>query len=282
MKIPRRALFDVRAQLMAEADSKTNKNDELIRGLDQGDLTSGLYEGGFKTWECAVDLAARLSQNPLPENEDWHTVELGAGSAIPSLVLFQSALRAGRGASKSHFTFCDYNAEVLRLVTAPNVLLAWWEEQKLQGHVADEEGKELELEIDGNVKQRFLHECERRAITFSFVSGGWDMALVELVAGGRHVDNILILASETIYSPGSLSPFAQTVYELLDRSRGKGKALIAAKQIYFGVGGGVQEFVPLMDRTGCLVQQREVVRDGGVGRVILEVILPTESRPERH
>ena len=282
MKIPRRALFDVRAQLMAEADSNANKNDQLITGLDQGDLTSGLYEGGFKTWECAVDLAVHLTQNPLPESEDWHTVELGAGSAIPSLVLFQSALKTGRGTRKFHFTFCDYNEEVLRLVTAPNVLLAWWEEQKREGHVADEEAKELELEIDENVTQRFLHDCENRGITFSFISGGWDKALVELVASGRHVDNKLILASETIYSPASLPLFAHTLYELLNRSRGKRRALIAAKQIYFGVGGGVQEFVPLMERTGCLIQQREVIRDGGVGRVILEVILPTENTLERH
>ena len=32
----------------------------MIDQLDQSDLATGVYEGGFKTWECAVDLASLL------------------------------------------------------------------------------------------------------------------------------------------------------------------------------------------------------------------------------
>lgn len=64
IRLLRRELFDIRTQLMAE-DSRVEETDELssstIAGLSTGDdLTPGIYEGGFKTWECAVDLARYL------------------------------------------------------------------------------------------------------------------------------------------------------------------------------------------------------------------------------
>lgn len=117
----RRSLFDIRAQLMAEANPDQNDNDKLLTGLDAGDLTSGQYEGGFKTWECAVDLAQNVASLEMPASS--HIIELGAGSAIPSLVLLQAALRSGRSDQNVRFTLCDYNEDVLKLCTMPNVLL---------------------------------------------------------------------------------------------------------------------------------------------------------------
>lgn len=54
--IARREIFDIRTQLMAE-DNENYDNAELIAGLEEGDLKPNFYEGGFKTWECALDLA---------------------------------------------------------------------------------------------------------------------------------------------------------------------------------------------------------------------------------
>lgn len=42
---------------MAEDDPEKNPNARLIAGLETGDIVPAVYEGGFKTWECAVDLA---------------------------------------------------------------------------------------------------------------------------------------------------------------------------------------------------------------------------------
>lgn len=60
----RRELFDIRTQLMAEDSSIEWANEfssTTIAGLSTGDdLTPGVYEGGFKTWECAIDLAQYL------------------------------------------------------------------------------------------------------------------------------------------------------------------------------------------------------------------------------
>ena len=113
----------MRAQLMAEANPGINDNEDLLSGLDSGDLTSGIYEGGFKTWECAIDLAEYVASRRL--EGDWHIIELGAGSAIPSCVLIAQAIRNNelRINGRLHFTLCDYNEDVLQLCTAPNVFL---------------------------------------------------------------------------------------------------------------------------------------------------------------
>ena len=54
VEIPRRDLFDIRAQLMAE-DGKIFH--DSIAGLSTDDIVPNVYEGGFKTWECSVDLS---------------------------------------------------------------------------------------------------------------------------------------------------------------------------------------------------------------------------------
>lgn len=38
----------------------SSANDEVIDQIDKSDLRAGVYEGGFKTWECSVDLASLL------------------------------------------------------------------------------------------------------------------------------------------------------------------------------------------------------------------------------
>lgn len=55
--IPRRELWDVRAQLMAEDEG----SGEGLLGLGNDDVKTGVYEGGFKSWESSVDLVKVLS-----------------------------------------------------------------------------------------------------------------------------------------------------------------------------------------------------------------------------
>ena len=54
--LPKRDLYDVRVQLLQEGPV----NDPIIDQLEKSDLRSGVYEGGFKTWESAQDLANLL------------------------------------------------------------------------------------------------------------------------------------------------------------------------------------------------------------------------------
>lgn len=44
---------------MAEDDVSDQSSPAV--GLSADDITPNVYEGGFKTWECAVDLASHLS-----------------------------------------------------------------------------------------------------------------------------------------------------------------------------------------------------------------------------
>lgn len=56
----RRDLFDARFQLLAEG------RDEQAALVDApADLVPGVYEGGLKTWECALDLATYLDRDVL-------------------------------------------------------------------------------------------------------------------------------------------------------------------------------------------------------------------------
>lgn len=80
----RREVFDIRTQLMAEDE---NDSEELISGLEKGDIKPNFYEGGFKTWECAIDLAKLMVSeeergdvlglgNDVDEG-DVHVIEVG-------------------------------------------------------------------------------------------------------------------------------------------------------------------------------------------------------------
>lgn len=46
----------MRVQLLLEGPA----NDGVIDQIEKSDLRSGVYEGGFKTWECSLDLAGLL------------------------------------------------------------------------------------------------------------------------------------------------------------------------------------------------------------------------------
>lgn len=58
IQLPRRELWDVRVQLMAEEDEG-----ETEPGLGNHDVKTGVYEGGFKSWESSVDLVKVLASS---------------------------------------------------------------------------------------------------------------------------------------------------------------------------------------------------------------------------
>lgn len=59
IQLPRRELWDVRVQLMAE--DNTDNSTESEAGLGEHDVKTGIYEGGFKSWESSVDLVKVLA-----------------------------------------------------------------------------------------------------------------------------------------------------------------------------------------------------------------------------
>ncbi|BFZ54239.1 Histidine protein methyltransferase 1 [Savitreella phatthalungensis] len=213
LDIPRRELWDLKHQLMAEHD--TVEEEDALRYLGSDDVIAGLYEGGFKTWECSVDLA-RLLQTQTPVQT---ILELGCGSALPALTLLKTG--------GTRIVLQDYNEAVLRYLTLPNVLLAWAACRSGGNWQSDGE-----LNVTDEIKSAFASEMGGR---LEFLSGGWSSYMSSLVG---KVD--LILASETIYNEASLAAFCSMLEECLAVPHGQ--ALVAAKKMYFGVGGGIQSF----------------------------------------
>lgn len=283
--ILRRSLFDIRQQLMVEADP-TQDNDEthnLLNGLDTGDLNSGIYEGGFKTWECALDLAKFVTgQNCLVDDsagdEDLHIVELGAGSAIPSLALILRFMQLPKQYRKVIFTVCDYNEPVLRLCTVANILLTVLLADGSSLTDALAQGDDQELDITSEVVDRCLKTLEKACIEITLVSGSWGADFVKLIKDQRSScasQRYLVLASETIYDTHNLGTFARTVLDLIDGSS-KSAAYVAAKKMYFGVGGGIEEFELSLGRAGGHLRLCEDVKGASVGRGIWKVSTDSE------
>ena len=186
-------------------------------------------------------------------------------------------------------TLADYNSQVLALATIPNLLLTLASVQpSQQPWQAD-----AQIDISQESIASYFATLNHNGISISAISGPWGPAFVDLagLSGQRlsanrdsDTDNnppmsTLILASETIYSPASLREFTKTVLALLETGTASSSlnvALIAAKRVYFGVGGGVDEFLAVLEELGghgrCVWDSRdeEGVRQG-VGRCILEV-----------
>jgi protein-histidine N-methyltransferase len=253
--------------------------------LDQNtDLQTNIYEGGYKTWECSLDLVKYLlDRGPRKDLDDLvrvnHIIELGCGSAVPSLLLFQYALK---NKLNMIFTLADYNADVIRLVTLPNLVLAWAaslstdDSAKLlpEGNPLWSEDEEHgDLYLTPEILSAFKQQLQETGISLTLLSGSWTPTarFLDLIPSTPELDTF-ILGSETIYSPASLSAFAEAIVALMSRVK-TGKAIVAAKRVYFGVGGSVDAFREECANRGAVAYEMEFegLETGGVRRCLLEV-----------
>ena len=92
------------------SESQTQLSD-WFRG--PSDLVPGLYEGGFRLWEGAVDLVEFLTNQNI-EFENKLVLELGTGIGIPGIL----ALKRG-----AKVWFQEYNIEVLKCATIPHTFM---------------------------------------------------------------------------------------------------------------------------------------------------------------
>lgn len=248
-------------------------------GLSTCDITPNFYEGGFQTWECAVDLASHLSEKL---NTGWdmgerevHVVEVGAGTALPTLVALDFFLKKPSPSWRAiRFSVADYNLSVLRLATVPNLLLTWYFNQSIA--IPEAAG---DLEITPDLLSQFVKDLSDKAINISGISGTWNEAFTDILLSfndsqhRKSIDTIL-LASETIYSLNSIHAFTKVLVGVLksaEEKRGCGKAFVAAKKFYFGVGGGVDEFLSTLKALGGKGVTAWESEGEGVRRVIVEV-----------
>ncbi|GAB7351773.1 hypothetical protein MBLNU459_g2348t1 [Dothideomycetes sp. NU459] len=276
LHLPRRELFDVRVQLMSEDESS---NDETLTDISTSDIRTNVYEGGFKTWECSVDLASLLlDRGPRKDIDDLHRcdqiIELGAGTALPTLTLFQHALFHRIPLS---FILADFNASVLRLVTLPNLLLTWARFSPAAAastHAIPDGPGSGDLDVTPALLAAFTADLAAAGVALNLVSGPWSPALAALLPPAAPDLGALVLAAETIYSPASTRAFVDLLVLLLARVR-MAKAVVAAKRIYFGVGGSVDLMKEMCAEKGAVAYEVENAgvagMDAGVGRALVEV-----------
>lgn len=245
----RRALFDIKHQVMTEDVPSTLASDFLV-DEDDTDLKKNVYEGGFKSWECSYDLVDRLAaqcNSGLLEKKQT-VLDMGCGTALPSCFLLQEMLQKK---SPGSLILSDFNYDVLRLVTVPNLFIHWAStvEPEVWAQVNQVEGALLEKDeviVSKETIEMFFRSLEAHNIAIGFVSGGWGRDFSTLLAQ-NYPDISLLLTSETIYSLESLPLVAETVIDIIKRGSGT-SALVAAKNFYFGVGGSVPEFVDYVNR----------------------------------
>lgn len=254
-KVPRRDFFDVKYQLMGQ--DELSSTDQILLG--SSDIQTETYEGGLKVWECSYDLVKVMEQELQSKQSIASVLELGCGAAVPLTHLFDHILRNKITGVK--LTLADFNTSVLRLVTAPNMMLTW---MAAVGQM--DEALEGEVEVTQELVNQFLQDLASRQIELQFVSGSWSSQFVRLLEPTKYD---LVLASETIYSLDSVGIFTDTMLNCLNPT---GSALVAAKKLYFGVGGGIPEFESELQKRK--IPSQWLLEDKrGVGRGVLRIKL---------
>jgi protein-histidine N-methyltransferase len=133
-----------------------------------------------------------------------------------------------------------------------------------------------DVELTPTLRSAFAASLASRGITLRFFAGGWRSFASSLV--GPYA---LVLSSETIYEVGALPALVPLLRPTLEDavagldisgggSGGRGTCLVAAKVLYFGVGGGVPDFVRAVESAGGRVDT-VWERSEGVGRRIMRV-----------
>jgi hypothetical protein len=169
------------------------------------DIVEGRYGGGYKTWECSLDLVQylldcadniqqRVQAQPAAE---YKLLELGCGHGLPG-----AAALSLLAPSITHAVFSDLNQEVLADTTWPNI--------RLNGGIT----------------------CPPSACSVQCVAGDWSH-LMSWVGSATTFD--LILSAETLYNEDTCRGIVTLLHMFLSPS---GIAILANKRYYFGVGGG--------------------------------------------
>ncbi|KAL9250256.1 Histidine protein methyltransferase 1-like protein [Drosera capensis] len=197
-----------------------------VFSLSNSDLVPGKYEGGLKLWEGSIDLVKTLESEACTGNlsfEGKRVLELGCGHGLPGI------FTCIKGASAVHFQ--DFNQEVLRCLTIPNVRTNLPEQfQPMRSNAASSEGSP----------------------EIRFFAGDWSdvNSILPLAQGDPPAGYDVILMAETVYSITALPKLYRLIKMCL--SQPDGVVYMAGKKHYFGVGGGTRWFLSLVEKDGAM------------------------------
>ena len=135
------------------------------------------------------------------------------------------------------------------------------------------------LTVTQGLLDAFTASLDAHKVRLRFFAGSWASLREKLACQGKPPYDI-VLASETIYRPRSLDTFLGVLRAATATPAGAVAVsdevvqpplcLIAAKVLYFGVGGGVQGFVRAVEAENGTIRTVWEHREG-VGRIIMQV-----------
>jgi protein-histidine N-methyltransferase len=135
------------------------------------------------------------------------------------------------------------------------------------------------LTVTQGLLDAFTASLDAHKVRLCFFAGSWASLREKLAHQGKSPYDI-VLASETIYRPQSLDAFLGVLRTATATPAGAVAVsdevvqpplcLVAAKVLYFGVGGGVQGFVRAVEGEDGTLRTVWEHREG-VGRIIMQV-----------
>ena len=188
-------------------------NDDLIEITKTHDLVNGKYEGGFKVWECSVDLAKYLYSNYTTDLSELSIFEIGCGHALPSLSLLKKLISV-KSLKVINLYLQDYNRDCIELITYLNV---------------------KKFLVDNSE----LLKVNLEKLNIKFVYGDWKS--LNSILPMNSFD--LLLTSETIYNRFYYKSLLGLCKNLLNANDRESCILLAAKTCYFGCTGSLHEFL---------------------------------------
>ena len=246
-------------ELLQVDDENVRQNlSTLLNGTT--DLIPNQYEGGFKVWEGLYDLIDYIANNnqvlnklvsDLSVNSQQEFVnildvrlirsfnfkmiiiinniiyfQLGCGSGLLSIFIV-ARMRRFHPSIKFHIYLQDYNDNVIKYFTIPNVIM-----NDILLPMVAMSGSEAENEP-------MIRLVDLMHSTYHFMYGDWKQITGELVTQQLKFD--LVVSAETLYSEDNYEKLYNLFQSVLRYPTGQ--VLIATKSHYFGVGGSARTFL---------------------------------------
>jgi hypothetical protein len=182
------------------------------------DLDRGKYEGGFKVWEGTCDLIKFINDDQdimrylLDRECTLRVLELGAGSGLASLALISRLVYDRNFKAEFRIHLQDYNWEVLSTLTLINFAI--------------------------NLPRNYL-EALLSTKSLRFFYGDWSN-----FRKNSPFKYDLIMMSEVLYNSDNFESLHQLLDDHLSRT---GYIVIATKDTYFGLSGGLYSWIDFME-----------------------------------
>ncbi|XP_039255494.2 histidine protein methyltransferase 1 homolog [Styela clava] len=273
-------------QIVTPCDLTDQDESEKGRtGTTPSDLIPNVYEGGFKVWECTLDVLEYLSRHA-EENifKGKRVMDLGCGVGVLGTYAICSA-QAG------FVTFQDFNKDVITDATGPTSLLNFKIGHNLDGistcqetgfqtkdscksddsESANEEilSKATDSLLSDLWKDcKFLSSCKKRV---NFMFGDWS----DLIDCSNNNKYDVILSSETIYNTAYYSKLHSFLEKFLKRD---GVIYMGSKSHYFGVGGGVLAWTEFVKSRDVFEMRTVHVIEANLKRVVLCMKFKSENK----